>query len=216
MSDWSPFEKNLRWLQARELLSPGSTEPSLHSLVNAARETGLPMEHLLYRDLERRRDIASRDLRMLVMDCDGVLTDGAMIFSKNGDEIKQFNAKDGLGIRRLQKAGWTTGIISAGVSSGLVERRAAMLDIDQVYVGKKPKIEILDEWLRSAGLRYEQIAYIGDDLSDMPILERAGASFCPADAVPAVRRSVEVVLSQMGGRGCVREMIDSYLMPAVD
>ena len=147
-----------------------------------------------------------------IFDVDGVLTDGAMIFSKNGDEIKRFNAKDGQGIKQCRENGINTGIISAGISTGLVEKRAEMLGVKHVYVGKQPKLEILNDWLQELNLNFEDIAYIGDDITDIPILEKVGASFCPADAVSAVKQTAEVVLSLNGGAGCVRELIEDYLV----
>ena len=176
--------------------------------MHVAEETSIPMEHLLTKDLAKREEIRSRDIRMLIMDCDGVLTDGAMIFSKNGDEIKRFNAKDGQGIKLFRHQGKLTGIISAGISTGLVEKRAEMLGVEHVYVGKHPKLEILKGWMDRLKLDFENIAYIGDDVTDIPILEKVGASFCPADAVSAVKQTAEVVLSLT-----VRELIEDYLLP---
>lgn len=163
--------------------------------------------------LNHRIDADKADIKMLVMDCDGVLTDGGMTFTKNGDEIKKFNAKDGQGIKRAQQSGMLTGIISAGISTGLVEKRAEMLGIPHVYVGKRPKLEVLKEWLQELGLEMKQIAYIGDDISDITILQKAGISACPSDAVRQVRDICDLVLSLEGGNGCVRELIDEHLLP---
>ena len=150
-------------------------------------------------------------IKMLVMDCDGVLTDGGMIFTKNGDEIKQFNSKDGLGIKQARENGMVTAILSSGISTGIVERRAQMLGVDHVYVGKEPKLDILEIWMRQHNFGFDEIAYIGDDLTDLPILERAGLSACPSDAVLRVRQACKVVLAKKGGEGCVRELVDNYL-----
>lgn len=209
----SLYLKNLRYLKNRGLLReiPAQAE-SLDNLVQVARETALPLEHLLLKDLEKREEIRNRGMKMLIMDCDGVLTDGAMILTKNQDEIKRFNAKDGQGIKQCHNQGLITGIISAGISTGLVEKRAEMLGVPHVYVGKRPKIEVLNEWLEELDLTFEEIAYIGDDITDIAILEKAGASFCPADAVFAVKQVAEVVLSLKGGEGCVRELIEDYLL----
>jgi YrbI family 3-deoxy-D-manno-octulosonate 8-phosphate phosphatase len=181
---------------------------SLAQLAGWCKVTGYTLAELL----EKRLMGKPSGLKMLVMDCDGVLTDGGMTFTKNGDEIKRFNAKDGMGIKRLQKAGWQTGIISAGISTGLVEKRAEMLGINHVYVGKEPKIEILKSWLAKLKLSLNEVAYIGDDISDLPILEKAGFSACPADAVPEVRQKVQKVLNLPGGAGCVRELVDGFLL----
>lgn len=213
MTDPHLYHQNLEYLKEKGLLRilPAKAE-KLDSLIRVAHETSIPLEHLLLKDLRKREEIRHRNLKMLVMDCDGVLTDGAMIFSKNGDEIKRFNAKDGQGIKQCRRAGIITGIISAGISTGLVEKRAEMLGVEYVYVGKDPKIEILQKWLAELELGFGEIAYIGDDTTDIPILEKAGASFCPADAVSAVKRTAETVLSLKGGEGCVRELIEDYLV----
>ncbi len=214
MTDISQFRENLDYLLAKGLIQNIPTQASeLDGLIQVAAETSIPMEHLLTRDLAKREEIRSRDIKMLIMDCDGVLTDGAMIFSKNGDEIKRFNAKDGQGIKLFRLQGRLTGIISAGISTGIVEKRAEMLGVEHVYVGKHPKLEILKGWMDRLKLDFENIAYIGDDVTDIPILEKVGASFCPADAVSAVKQTAEVVLSLKGGEGCVRELIEDYLLP---
>ena len=105
-----------------------------------------------------------------------------------------------------------TGIISAGISTGLVEMRAKMLGIEHCYVGKSPKLEILSEWSKKLGIDFSEMAYVGDDVTDIPIMEVVGASFCPADAVWAVKLEAEVILSTKGGDGCVRELVEEYLL----
>lgn len=212
---------NLRYLQEagrlkltdqeQESLNQGPDQMRLAQLNAIAERCALTLERLL---TARMADVP-QGLKFLIMDCDGVLTDGAMTFTKNGDELKSFNAKDGLGIKKLQERGWLTGIISAGVSTGLVEKRAQMLGVEQVYVGQKPKWEILEEWLQERHMAPEAVVYIGDDLSDLPILEKVGYSACPANAVKAVRNRVHQVLELEGGAGCVRELIDDYLLPSL-
>ncbi len=213
------LQANLQYLQAQGQISLSADEQALmqqspgnfsaQQLLDLSERSGHSLSTLLTKAL----DHTPQDLRFLVMDCDGVLTDGGMTFTKNGDEIKRFNAKDGMGIKRLQKAGWQTGIISAGISTGLVEHRAKMLGIENVYVGKEPKLEILKSWLARLQLSFNQVAYIGDDISDLPILQAAGFSACPADAVKTVKECVSKVLELKGGEGCVRELIDDHLLP---
>lgn len=212
MADTTLFVGNIQYLVKKGLLRNEPSSFDLDTLLEVSKSTSIPVEHLLHKNLEKREEIRNRGIKMLIMDCDGVLTDGAMIFSKNGDEIKRFNAKDGQGIKQCRANGINTGIISAGISTGLVEKRAEMLGVKHVYVGKQPKLEILNDWLQELDLKLENIAYIGDDITDIPILEKVGASFCPADAVSAVKQSAEVVLSLKGGAGCVRELIEDYLV----
>lgn len=212
MADTSLFISNIQYLVKKGLLRNEPLSFDLDTLLEVSQTTSIPVEQLLYKNLAQREAIRNRGIKMLIMDCDGVLTDGAMIFSKNGDEIKRFNAKDGQGIKQCRKNGINTGIISAGISTGLVEKRADMLGVKHVYVGKQPKLDILNNWLQELNLKFEDIAYIGDDITDIPILEKVGASFCPADAVSAVKQTAEVVLSLRGGEGCVRELIEDYLV----
>ena len=212
MANTSLFAENVKYLTNKSLLRNEPSSLDLDSLIEVSQITSIPVEQLLNKDLAKREDIRNRSIKMLIMDCDGVLTDGAMIFSKNGDEIKRFNAKDGQGIKQCHNNGMLSGIISAGISTGLVEKRAEMLGVENVYVGKRPKLEVLNEWLERLNLDFEHIAYIGDDITDIPILEKVGASFCPADAVSAVKQTAEVVLSLKGGEGCVRELIEDYLL----
>lgn len=212
MANTSLFAENIKYLTKKGLLRNEPSSLDLDSLIEVSQATSIPVEQLLNKDLTKREDIRNRGIKMLIMDCDGVLTDGAMIFSKNGDEIKRFNAKDGQGIKQCHNNGMLSGIISAGISTGLVEKRAEMLGVENVYVGKRPKLEVLNEWLERLNLDFEHIAYIGDDITDIPILEKVGASFCPADAVSAVKQTAEVVLSLKGGEGCVRELIEDYLL----
>jgi YrbI family 3-deoxy-D-manno-octulosonate 8-phosphate phosphatase len=214
------LQANLQFLQAAGKLSLSADEQALiqqkpgalnaSQLLSLSARSGIGLDRLL----QTKLGDVPKDLKMLIMDCDGVLTDGGMTFSKNGDEIKRFNAKDGMGIKRLHKAGWQTGIISAGISTGLVEKRAEMLGIKNVYVGKDPKLEILKSWLAKWQLPFSAVVYIGDDVSDLPILEQAGFSTCPADAVKQVKNTVHQVLETKGGEGCVRELIDEYLLPS--
>lgn len=212
MANTSLFAENVKYLANKGLLRSEPSSLDLDTLIEVSQTTSIPVEQLLNKDLAKREDIRNRGIKMLIMDCDGVLTDGAMIFSKNGDEIKRFNAKDGQGIKQCRENEINTGIISAGISTGLVEKRAEMLGVENVYVGKRPKLEVLNEWLKRLNLAFEHIAYIGDDVTDIPILEKVGASFCPADAVSAVKQTAEVVLSLKGGEGCVRELIEDYLV----
>ncbi|MDZ7846404.1 MAG: HAD-IIIA family hydrolase [Owenweeksia sp.] len=209
---------NLEYLLNKKQLK--MPKDAVHELLNQQRQ--LTVDELLLIGemsnleinmlLHRRLPLEKIAVKMLVMDCDGVLTDGGMTFSKDGDEIKKFNAKDGQGIKRAHNEGLLTGIISAGHSTGLVEKRAAMLGIEHVYVGKRPKLAVLEEWLTTLKFNLEDIAYIGDDISDIPILEKVALAACPSDAVKQVREISHLVLQLPGGAGCVRELIDEHLL----
>jgi len=154
---------------------------------------------------------ASR-IRLLVLDVDGTLTDGGVYIDSNGIQSKKFNIKDGMGITQLREKGIHIGIISHSRSKSILDERARMLGIDLMYSGKEPKLQVLDRWLKDLELTYEQVAYIGDDINDLEVIHKAGLSACPHDAHFSVVKEVDIVLQRNGGEGCVRELIDRYLL----
>ena len=149
-------------------------------------------------------------IKMLLMDVDGVLTDGHIIYTSEGDELKKFNVQDGMGITLARKAGLKTGIITSRESK-LVERRAAELKFDIVKQGCKQKLQEYENIKKKFDLADENIAYMGDDIPDMSILNRAGYSIAPANARDEVKAVCDYVTVQPGGQGAVREVIDKIL-----
>ncbi len=149
-------------------------------------------------------------IKLLLLDVDGVLTDGRIIYDNQGNELKAFDVKDGHGLKMLQRAGIKIGIIT-GRSSEVVGRRAAELGIEILYQGALQKLEPYLEILSAQGLTDEQVAYVGDDVVDLPILSRVGFSATVADAVPEIFPLVDYVASRSGGRGAVREICDLLL-----
>lgn len=151
------------------------------------------------------------NIRCVVFDIDGVMTDGNIIVDLNGNELfKTFNVKDGLGVQMLAKAGFELGIITSRCSKS-VESRAQLLNISHVYQGQAEKIVAFEDLLATLSITDKQVAYIGDDLPDVPLLRRAGFSACPADAH---KSAASVALWQSafnGGRGAVREFADLLL-----
>ena len=173
---------------------------------------GYPLERLFNDDLElhaKRRGT----IKFVVFDVDGVLTDAGMYYTESGDEFKRFNARDGLAMKALPKMGIETGIISHGINENLIRRRAALLNIKRVYCGSQPKLEILSAWCEEMNIALSEVAYIGDDVNDLPLFEHCGFTAAPADALPAVKNLAHVVLQNKGGYGCVREWIDAYILP---
>ena len=152
-------------------------------------------------------------IRLLLLDVDGVLTDGRIIFDDQGRELKAFDVKDGHGLKLVQRAGIRVGIIT-GRQSAVVARRAEELGIDLVYQGAKNKREPFNEILKNLDLNPEEVAYIGDDLVDLPILLQVGFSATVADAVDEIRRRVDFTATRRGGRGAVREICDHLLKAA--
>lgn len=149
-------------------------------------------------------------IRLLLLDVDGVLSDGRIVYDAHGTEIKTFDVKDGHGIKMLQKAGIEVGIIS-GRSSKVVNVRAKELGIEILYQGIADKDIPYAEIIKQRGLRDEEIAYIGDDVVDLPILRRVGFAVATADAVDDIRPYVHYVTNRFGGRGAVREVCDLIL-----
>ncbi|MDZ4749490.1 MAG: HAD-IIIA family hydrolase [Saprospiraceae bacterium] len=151
-------------------------------------------------------------IKLLVLDVDGTLTDGGVYIDSNGIQSKKFHIRDGMGITLLHEKGLPVGILSHSRSKSILEERARMLGIERVYSGKEPKLEVLSRWMLELNLTFEQVAYIGDDVNDLEVLEKVGFSACPHDAHFSLVKVVDVVLQRNGGQGCVREFIDRFLL----
>jgi 3-deoxy-D-manno-octulosonate 8-phosphate phosphatase (KDO 8-P phosphatase) len=160
-------------------------------------------------DLTSIQRRASR-IKLLLMDCDGVLTDGRLWLFEGGDEQKSFDTKDGLGLHLLHRAGLKSGIISGRTSSG-VERRARQLAIEFVRQGDPDKIAAFEEVLGLAGVDENEVAFVGDDLNDIPLMQRSELAVAVADAVEETRSVAHYVTQAAGGRGAVREVIELIL-----
>ena len=154
-----------------------------------------------------------KDIHLLVLDMDGVLTDSGIYLFGDGKQARKFNAKDGEGIKRLMRKGVKVAILTGSKEADIVSTRTKMLNITQqlVSVNTADKLEILKKWSVQEDISLENMAYIGDDLPDIPVLEQVGFSACPNDAADKVKEVVQLVLTKNGGDGCVREFID-YLL----
>ena len=146
-------------------------------------------------------------IKLIVLDVDGCLSDGKIIYSSDGQEYKNFNVKDGLGITTWIKMGNEAAIIT-GRNSTIVEKRAKELGITHLYQGVDDKDRVLQELIDSLGLKSYEVAVVGDDLNDYNMLLKAGRSFTPNNGVKEIQAIVQTVLSRKGGDGAVREMID--------
>ncbi|MEO1450131.1 MAG: HAD family hydrolase, partial [Bacteroidota bacterium] len=203
----SHFAKNLRFLRQQQdvplselalqlnlwentltNLERGREEPGIETLLKLSDRFGLPVDHLLRRDLDLDQQRArKRKIKLILLDVDGTLTDGGMYYNERGEQSKRFNVKDGLIIHRLiTRQNLRFGLISGGSTEPILRARADALGIDRVYTGRRPKVAVIQEWLAELNLKWEQIAYVGDDLNDLPPLRKAGLSACPADAADAV------------------------------
>ncbi|MDT8398260.1 MAG: HAD family hydrolase [Pseudomonadales bacterium] len=152
----------------------------------------------------------ARQVRLLILDVDGVLTDGKLYYSAHGDEFRAFSTLDGQGIKLLQDTGVKVGIIS-GRESKLVKRRAENLGIAILFQGCENKLAVLDEILQSHGLTYAQSAYMGDDLPDLACIRRVGLGVAVANAHTLIRQHAHYATALPGGNGAVREMCDLIL-----
>ena len=163
-------------------------------------------QHAMANQWEQR---AAR-VRILLTDCDGVLTDGKVQLLESGDEQKSFDVRDGHGIKLCERAGVRTGVIS-GRESSAVERRAKELGMRYLYQGQKRKIDVLDEILNDAQATPSECAFIGDDHADIPIMRRVGFAVAVRDAVQDTKDVAHFVTSNKGGCGAVREICEIIL-----
>lgn len=150
-------------------------------------------------------------IKLLLMDCDGVLTDGKLYFSASGEELKVFNVRDGQGIVMWHKAGFRSGIITGRDAEPIIKKRADELGIHYLRARSEDKINDFNEILADAGVLAEEAAFIGDDIGDMGLLNRVGLPVAVADAVEEVKQAAMFVTRQNGGAGAVREVIDLLL-----
>ena len=151
-----------------------------------------------------------KHIELLLLDVDGVMTDGRIIWDANGTETKFFNVKDGHGIKLVQRAGIQVGIITGRVSP-VVDLRAKELGIEILYQGALQKLDSYEQIKSGIGLKDLQIAYMGDDLIDIPVMRRVGFSAAPSDALPEVLKVADYVAAARGGWGAVRELCDLLL-----
>jgi 3-deoxy-D-manno-octulosonate 8-phosphate phosphatase (KDO 8-P phosphatase) len=154
-----------------------------------------------------------RGIRLVVLDVDGVLTDGRIILDEAGTEFRVFDVRDGYGIRKATGLGLQFALIS-GKDSKVVTHRALELGIQEVHQGVRDKLEVFRTVVAKFGLTAHQVCCVGDDEPDLPMLAAAGFSVAPHDAVTAVRRAVQYVTKADGGRGAVREVIELILASA--
>ncbi len=151
-----------------------------------------------------------RKIKAIFLDVDGVLTDGTIIYGSDGLELKVFDIKDGFGITHAISSGIRVGIITARASE-VVKRRATELGITDLYQGSIDKVAPLEEIKRVYSLDESEIAYIGDDILDLPLLQKVGFSAVPANAERSMKMKVDYVSKALGGHGAVREIIDLIL-----
>jgi 3-deoxy-D-manno-octulosonate 8-phosphate phosphatase (KDO 8-P phosphatase) len=155
------------------------------------------------------RERAAR-VKLLLMDCDGVLTDGRIWILENGEDQKAFHTRDGLGIELLHRAGLMSGIISGRISSALA-RRAQSLRVSYLWQGREDKREAFADTLVQARVSNEEVAFVGDDLTDLALMGQAGLAVAVADAAAEVREHAHYVTTANGGNGAIREVVELIL-----
>ena len=164
------------------------------------------IEKLLRKRVREKKLDNIKEIKMVVTDCDGCLTDGGMYYSEKGDELKKFNTKDGMALSRLREKGIITGIIT-GENRELNRRRAEKLHMDFIEQGVKDKLAALQKICAEFDISLSEVLYIGDDINDLEAMNAAGFSACPADAADEVRKAADYVSVKRGGDGAVREII---------
>ena len=158
------------------------------------------------------RERPEQKIKLVVLDVDGVLTSGQIIFGRDGELMNKFHAHDGLGITLAHKAGLHIAIIT-GRESQMVKLRSTELNIKDVYQGAMNKTQALAELMVKYDLTLDQVAYVGDDLNDLPVMIRVGLPCAVANAAPEVKQYAQLVTNQAGGNGAVREVIE-YILKA--
>jgi 3-deoxy-D-manno-octulosonate 8-phosphate phosphatase (KDO 8-P phosphatase) len=154
------------------------------------------------------------NIQMLALDVDGVLTDGTIVINADGSESKFFNSLDGHGIRMWKRAGLQVALVS-GRKSEPTQRRAEQLEIEHVFENCHDKLPVFAEYIKKLGLSPENVAYVGDDLPDLPLMRFVGFGVAVANAVDEVKRYADYVTTRSGGHGAVREVIE-YILKSTD
>jgi 3-deoxy-D-manno-octulosonate 8-phosphate phosphatase (KDO 8-P phosphatase) len=150
----------------------------------------------------------ARQIRLVLTDCDGVLTDGSVYYSHRGEEMKRFSIRDGMGVERLRKlADVDVGIIT-GETSPSLQRRAEKLGITELHLGARDKMAVLGQILERRHVTLDQVAYIGDDTNDAAVMQRVGLSACPADAMRFAKDVADYVCDSGGGHGAFRDFAE--------
>lgn len=219
------LEQNIKGLSAKfgvdflQLLQDFNVESvgelSVIDLQTIAEEYEVDFYSLLFKPLVVFDHLSAKlkGIKLIILDVDGVLSDGGMYYMESGDQMKKYNTKDGMAIKKAQQMGFTFGIISASMTSEMVINRAKTLKIPHVYVGTEPKLGILKQWCSDLNIELNEVAMIGDDINDLEIMNAIGLRMCPIDAVQPVKVVADIILQTKGGHGAVREFVDNYLLP---
>lgn len=147
-------------------------------------------------------------IKLVVFDFDGVFTDGTIAFDANGNAIKHYNSKDGMGVFNLRKAGFEIGVISGWLENTSQKAVLTHLGINRMSLGSNDKLGILSEWCKELGIGLHETAYMGDDINDRDVMGSVGISACPCDAMPEIVDIADYICKKNGGKGAIREFSD--------
>lgn len=221
------FQKNLEHLTAKKFDSAdfklktgidpekvkqwvlGKTNPSIEELLSTCTFFSLSTDSILKTELSLQD--GNLDIKMLVVDIDGVMTDAGLYYFEDGNTGKKFNAKDGMAIKSLTLKGFPVGIISGSFNRRLIQERAKALGVKDLYIGNDDKLSVLKKWCDQKNIELKNVAFIGDDLNDLSILKAVGFPACPADACDQVKAVSRIILTRKGGKACIREFVDREL-----
>ncbi|MFA6924130.1 MAG: HAD hydrolase family protein [Bacteroidales bacterium] len=196
-----------------EKIKKGLIEPNLLQLLTISEVLNYPTDRILKENISKTQQLLENfNFKMLMLDVDGVLTDGGMYYTQNCDEYKKFDTKDGMAIKKLTNAAYNVGFVSSGINETIIRKRAELLGVQMIYVGTWDKLGVVEKWSKELEIGLENMAYIGDDVNDFAIMQKVGLSACPADSVGKIKEIAKIILSKKGGEGCVREFVDNYLM----
>lgn len=184
---------------------------------DSAFEIDEPSDWIIIEALMRKNGMAEKtvgripEIKMFLSDCDGCLTDGGMYYSEQGDELKKFNTRDGMGFTLLHQKGIITGIITSE-SVELNRRRAEKLKLDILEMGCKDKLTKVKELCKQYHIQPENVAYVGDDINDIEVIQWVGYGCCPADAMPQIKKAAKYVAEAQGGKGVIREIVERIVI----
>ena len=150
------------------------------------------------------------NIRAFVFDVDGVMTNGKVMITSEGEMYREMDTRDGFALKYALLKGFKIGIISGGTNEG-VRKRLELLGVNKVYLGIHEKDIAFDDFVSTFNINPDQVLYMGDDVPDVPVMEKVGVSTCPQDALPDVKRVVDYVSHKKGGDGCVREIVEQVM-----
>ena len=150
------------------------------------------------------------NIRAFVFDVDGVMTNGKVMITSEGEMYREMDTRDGFALKYALLKGFKIGIISGGTNEG-VRKRLELLGVNKVYLGIHEKDIAFDDFVSTFNINPDQVLYMGDDVPDIPVMEKVGVSTCPQDALPDVKRVVDYVSHKKGGDGCVREIVEQVM-----